>query len=199
VNDNLAEQKAVLRRKLREEAQRRSNADRTLASHELCKLVQAQELWRAARSVLFYMPLPDEVDIRELMNVAFAEGKSVALPRYSSQQGRYAPCLISNTTTDLCAGAYCISEPSAQCPIADPNKLDLLLIPGVGFSLDGRRLGRGKGHYDRLLAEVRGQKCGVAFDWQVTVEVPAERHDILLNYIVTPTRWHKCGQLAAGV
>jgi len=190
VSDIVAEQKAVLRRKLREEAQRHSAAERAAASHDLCELVHAQAPWRTAKAVLFYMPLPGEVDIRELMNLAFLEGKSVALPRYSVEQGRYLPCQVGDVSTSLCAGAYGIAEPSVECPIADPNRLDLLLIPGVGFSFNGRRLGRGKGHYDRLLAEVQGQKCGVAFDWQVTVEVPAERHDILLNYIVTPTRWH---------
>jgi 5-formyltetrahydrofolate cyclo-ligase len=64
------------------------------------------------------------------------------------------------------------------------------MVPGIGFSLNGCRLGRGKGYFDRLLSGVSGWKCGVAFDWQVTVEIPAEEHDIRLNSIVTPTRWH---------
>ena len=91
---------------------------------------------------------------------------------------------------DLSVGQFGIFEPTQVCPRVNLNELDFLLVPGVGFTLAGRRLGRGKGYYDRLLAEARGTKCGVAFDWQVTVDVPAEPHDILLDCIVTPTRWH---------
>jgi 5-formyltetrahydrofolate cyclo-ligase len=63
--------------------------------------------------------------------------------------------------------------------------------------MDGRRLGRGKGYYDRLLAAVRGAKCGVAFDQQVVSEIPVEPHDILMNFTLTPTRWLVFGQSAA--
>jgi 5-formyltetrahydrofolate cyclo-ligase len=69
------------------------------------------------------------------------------------------------------------------------NRLDLALVPGVGFDADGRRLGRGRGHYDRLLAQVAGTKCGVAFDEQMAPEIPVAPHDVILNRIVTPTRW----------
>ena len=68
-------------------------------------------------------------------------------------------------------------------------RLDLVLVPGVAFDLHGRRLGRGRGYYDRLLSQVGGRTCGVAFDEQVVSEVPVEAHDVLLNCILTPTRW----------
>ena len=69
------------------------------------------------------------------------------------------------------------------------NRLDLVLVPGVAFDLNGRRLGRGKGYYDRLLAEFEGWTCGVAFDQQVVEAVPSEPHDMRLTCLVTPTRW----------
>jgi 5-formyltetrahydrofolate cyclo-ligase len=69
------------------------------------------------------------------------------------------------------------------------NRLDFALVPGLGFTTDGRRLGRGKGYYDRVLAQVRGFKCGVAFDQQIVDEIPAEPHDAQLDCILTPTRW----------
>ena len=69
------------------------------------------------------------------------------------------------------------------------NRLDFVLVPGIAFDLQGRRLGRGKGYYDRLLAEVRGKTCGVAFDEQIVDEIPVEPHDIHVNCILTPTRW----------
>jgi len=54
--------------------------------------------------------------------------------------------------------------------------------------LSGHRVGRGKGFYDRLLAKVRGIKCGVAFDQQVVKAVAAQAHDIRMDFILTPMR-----------
>ena len=61
--------------------------------------------------------------------------------------------------------------------------------PGVAFDLQGRRLGRGKGFYDRLLADLRGTICGVAFDEQIVSELPVGPTDISVNCILTPTRF----------
>jgi 5-formyltetrahydrofolate cyclo-ligase len=69
------------------------------------------------------------------------------------------------------------------------NRLDLALVPGLAFDSGGRRIGRGKGFFDRLLVEVTGVKCGVGMDEQVLDEIPAETHDIAMNFIATPTRW----------
>jgi 5-formyltetrahydrofolate cyclo-ligase len=77
----------------------------------------------------------------------------------------------------------------ARCLAQPVNKLDLVLVPGVAFDLHGRRLGRGKGFYDQLLATVRGTTIGAAFEQQVVREVPVEPHDVYLNCILTPTRW----------
>ena len=189
VGDNLAETKTALRRELRAQAARYSSADRAEASQQICQQIRQHRNWKEAKGVLFFVPLPQEPDIQPLMDEAFAEGKLVAVPRYSAPHQQYIPCEIDGNAS-ICKGPHGVGEAAASCPPADTNKLDLFLIPGIGFSLNGRRLGRGKGHYDRLLADVRGLKCGVAFDWQVTVEIPVERHDIVLNCIVTPTRWH---------
>ncbi|HTG44362.1 MAG TPA: 5-formyltetrahydrofolate cyclo-ligase, partial [Verrucomicrobiae bacterium] len=69
------------------------------------------------------------------------------------------------------------------------NRLDFVLVPGVAFDSTGRRLGRGRGFYDQLLAGVTGIKCGVALDEQIVEKLPTEAHDIAMDYILTPTRW----------
>ncbi len=183
--------KSELRRELRSEAGRFSAAERAAASIQICQRLKEQPVWKKARAILFFSPLPEEPDIHPLLEEAFAEGKAAALPRYSTEQGRYEACPISDLNRELQIGAFGIREPSRTCPVFDLKKLDLALVPGVGFALDGLRLGRGKGHYDQLLAEIAGFKCGIAFDWQLAVEVPAEPHDIRLDGILTPTRWHE--------
>jgi 5-formyltetrahydrofolate cyclo-ligase len=58
----------------------------------------------------------------------------------------------------------------------------------MAFDLHGNRLGRGKGFYDRLLAETSGVKCGVGYDFQLLEKIPAEPHDAKVDFIFTPTR-----------
>ncbi len=139
--------------------------------------------------VLFYAPLPEELDVWQLATKTLAAGKMVALPRFDSAKGTYVACRIQNLTSDLESGRFGIREPKANCPKLALNELDLVLVPGVAFDLQGRRLGRGKGYYDRLLATMRGVTCGIAFDQQILSEIPVEPHDLIVNCILTPTRW----------
>ena len=186
-----SELKTQLRIGLRAEARRFSSAQRAEASAQICERLREQEVWSSAQSILFYAPMPEEPDLHPLLAHALAEEKAVILPRYSSRDGVYVACLVRDLEKQLQPGTFGIREPAIECPIFDLKKLDLILVPGVGFALTGFRLGRGKGYYDRLLAQVSGFKCGIAFDWQVAVEVPAESHDIRLDCILTPTRWHE--------
>jgi 5-formyltetrahydrofolate cyclo-ligase len=187
---NSVEIKAALRRQLRERLQSLSAEERNEASAQIRQRLAGQPVWQKAQSVLFYVPTTSEPDLWPLAIEALGLGKQVALLRYSPNSDSYAPCLIREPSGDLLPGRFSIPEPAAHCLIFPSKQLDLALVPGIGFTLDGGRLGRGKGYYDRLLAEVPGFKCGVAFDCQVASEFPLEPHDVRLNCILTPTRWH---------
>jgi 5-formyltetrahydrofolate cyclo-ligase len=162
--------------------------ERALGSAQACSLLKGQKIWQSAHSVLFYHPLPEELDVWPLLTAALGENKQVCLPRYLASDNAYVAALLSDIAIDLRQGQFGIREACEHCPVMPLNQLDLILVPGISFDLQGRRLGRGKGYYDRLLAAVRGTKCGLAFDQQITTEIPAEPHDITLDYIVTPTR-----------
>lgn len=138
---------------------------------------------------MFYAPLADELNIWPLLTAALADDKLVALPRFVAGNASYDACQIKNIEIDCQVGRFGIREPKANCAEISLNRLDLVLVPGVGFDLMGRRLGRGKGFYDRLLAQISGTKCGVGFDEQIVEAIPTESHDVHLNCILTPTRW----------
>jgi 5-formyltetrahydrofolate cyclo-ligase len=112
----------------------------------------------------------------------------MAVPRLDLASGTYEAARLM-TCSQLVPGRFGVPEPEAGCPAVPLNQLDLILVPGVGFDSAGRRLGRGKGFYDRLLAQVRGHKCGVAFEQQLVTELPEEPHDVRVDSILTPTRW----------
>jgi 5-formyltetrahydrofolate cyclo-ligase len=146
-------------------------------------------VWRDARSVLFYAPLAGELDVWPLLETAIASGKMAALPRFAPNTKSYVACEVREPASEVKPGHLGIREPTEGCAKVRVNRLDLVLVPGVAFDLHGRRLGRGKGFYDQLLAAVRGKTCGVAFDEQIVREVPVEPHDSDVNCILTPTRW----------
>jgi len=166
-----------------------SPSERELASAAACAILRSQEVWQSAGSVLFYSVLSGELDLSPLMAEAACGGKVVALPKYDPAMACYTPYRIERPEVELVPGAFGILEPLAEAPALALKQLDLALVPGLAFDCGGRRLGRGKGHYDRLLAAVTGVRCGVAFDQQIVVNVPVEPHDILMNFILTPTRW----------
>jgi 5-formyltetrahydrofolate cyclo-ligase len=158
-------------------------------SAQACERLRNQPVWKNARAVLFYAALPTEIDLSTVMIEALRDGKSVGLPRFSREIGAYEAVQIRDAARDCAPGKYGIMEPLTACPHLPLNQLDLVLAPGVGFDATGRRLGRGRGYYDRLLAQIRGIKCGVAFDQQIVGQIPGEHHDVHMNCILTPTRW----------
>jgi 5-formyltetrahydrofolate cyclo-ligase len=182
--------KASIRNHLRGKSKGVPVTKHAAPSAQMCALLEQQSIWQEARTVLFYIPARAEPDLTPLLAKAFSEGKTVALPCFVSKQNNYEARRIEDLKRDLVPGQFSILEPRLGCPVVALNQLDLALVPGVGFDLSGCRLGRGKGYYDRLLAQVPGHKCGIAFEWQIVKEIPWEPHDIRLNSILTPTRWH---------
>ena len=184
-----AHAKPALRARLRAELQAHSSTSAASASAALCVRVRASPLWQTARAVLLFFPLPSEPDSSLLLDDALASGKLFALPRFNATTHTYEAVQVRDLARELVTGPFGVREPTADCPLAPMNRLDLALVPGLGFDARGHRLGRGKGHYDHLLAGFTGMKIGVAFDFQIVTEVPAEPHDIVLDAVVTPTRW----------
>lgn len=185
----LANLKAVLREQIRARMKSISPTQRELAAAQICPRLKETTIWRAAKSVLFFAPLPDEPDVWPLLAEALAANKIVALPSFVPGTTTYTARRIVDPARDLVIGKFGIREGADLSPEMELNQLDLVLVPGVAFDSHGWRLGRGKGFYDRLLAGVRGTKCGVAFDEQLVDAVPVEPLDIPLNCILTPTRW----------
>ncbi len=194
VSSELIERKSALRRLVRDKLRAMTDSQRTESSARARALLELQEVWIQAKSVLFFAPLQEELDVWALAEKGLLAGKTVGLPRFEQGRNSYAACEIRNLSSDLRPGRFGIREAGERCAELSLNRLDLILVPGVAFDPQGRRLGRGKGFYDQLLAAVHGTTCGVAFDEQIEREVPVEPHDILLDCILTPTRWVSCSR-----
>jgi 5-formyltetrahydrofolate cyclo-ligase len=189
MNSRTLSSKAELRRELRLAQKSTSQDAMDEASARACARLRRQAVWKAARSVLFYSPIAGELDLTPLIKAALEAGKIVLLPRYDAIAGSYEAVRVADLKGDCAPGKFGIAEPGSHCAAYPLKSLDLALVPGLGFDSGGRRLGRGRGFYDRLLAQVAGLTCGVALDQQVVEEIPSEEHDIPVDFILTPTRW----------
>jgi 5-formyltetrahydrofolate cyclo-ligase len=194
MNDPVDDPKAALRRDLRRAVAAITPEEHAEFSALICQRLRELPRWRDAATILAFCPLADEPNLEPLITEAFAAGRRLAFPRFDAITGGYEVCL-ARSWDELAPGRFGVLEPAACCPRLMVNQLDFALVPGIGFSLVGDRLGRGKGYYDRLLAGIPGFRCGVAFDCQLVTSLPVEPHDVRLNGILTPTRWQLIGPL----
>ena len=178
--------KTALRAHMRERLERISAAVRAVESIDLCERLKAQIA--SARTILFFAPLPDELDLWPVLELSMALGTTCALPFYDAAKNTYGARILNHLATDIVTGKFGVREPAATCEEISLNRFDLVLVPGMAFDLHGGRLGRGKGFYDRLLAEASGVKCGVAYDFQLQEKIPTEPHDAHVEFILTPNR-----------
>lgn len=185
---NASQEKAAIRAQVRARLKSMREDERCAASAEVCRRLR-QAMLPKATTILFYAPFAEEVDLWPLLEEALRHGKQVALPRFDPQAGKYEARVVTNPATDVVVGTFRIREPREQCPVLNAARVDWILVPGLAFDLQGHRLGRGTGHYDRLLSEIQGSRCGVGFDVQIVAELRCEPHDCRMDALVTPTRW----------
>ena len=95
---------------------------------------------------------------------------------------------------ELEPGHFGILEPPRDSPEIDPSAIDVFLVPGLLFDREGRRLGRGGGHYDRLLRRSRSDalRIGLCFANHVVGEVPVAEWDVPMQLIVTEDEVIRC-------
>jgi 5-formyltetrahydrofolate cyclo-ligase len=178
--------KTEMRQKIRAALEKISPAVRAAESIDLCERLKAQI--PSAHTILFFAPLPDELDIWPVLELSLALGTNCALPFFDAEKKIYRAKLLKNLATDIVIGKFGVREPAATCEEIPLNQFDLVLVPGVAFDFSGHRLGRGQGFYDRILEEASGIKCGVGYEFQLLETIPTEPHDSTVNFIFTPSR-----------
>ena len=161
-----------------------STEERAALSACITAQLQHHPRWSIAQTVLLYHSLPDEVNTHELIQAALVQGKRVLLPVVIGDDLE-----LRELTSSLREGAFHILEPTGSL-FTDYAAIDLAIIPGVAFTSDGRRLGRGRGYYDRLLARFIALSnppftLGLAFPFQLLDDLPTEPHDIRLDGILS--------------
>jgi 5-formyltetrahydrofolate cyclo-ligase len=146
----------------------------------------AYRAWAAQRISAGLQALPSFATAR----VALDAGKTLALPRVNAQTRMLELHAIGDPAHDVAPGYHGIPEPRSSLPRVDAATVDWVLVPGVAFSPEGRRLGYGGGFYDRLMATLRPSTARIAgaFDVQIAAHIPAASHDLAVERVITESR-----------
>lgn len=176
-------------------------------------------IYKGAECVAAFLSMPDEVDTLPVLEQAACDKKTILLPRvapgsnrmdFYELQGLDGAAGLSNNLglasqksggllglqaldAQTETNAWGIREPLLSLPRVPKEKIPArtaILVPGLAFAKDGRRLGRGKGFYDRYLSELfaanpalaaQGKICGYCMAVQVADNVPTEENDVLMQ------------------
>ncbi len=189
-NPNLTEAKNHLRGLLLRKVRQLSLTQRSEFSVKAAAILAQSKMWTQAHVVAAYAPLFSEINLTPL----FSQNDSpvILLPRVEGQELKFYRFKCS---AGLRRGSKGVLEPAGTESLCPLEQADLVLIPGVGFTLAGKRLGRGGGYYDRALVSIPHQKrMGVCFPCQVIEDLPAGEHDQRVALLLDGTSIRQCGE-----
>jgi 5-formyltetrahydrofolate cyclo-ligase len=164
----------------------RSKAARVAAR----RLLRTRWITRAS-CVAAYLATGSELDPQPFIDALAGRGCTVLVPRVDPRKkGRMRFVPWTRTATRV-QNRYGIAEPRAPRPARVP-RIDVAILPLVGFDAAGHRLGSGAGYYDRWIAGLRGRRprlIGLAYALQEVDAVPADPWDVKMDAICTESRF----------
>lgn len=193
----LSEQKQTLRQHVISARDKLPAFERLRLSRSVIESVRNLASYQSARTVLGYLNFGSEVSSELWVQQAFADGKKVLLPRVNRASKHLDLYHVSDLHHDVAPGSWKIREPvETRCIREDAlGIVDFILLPGVAFTREGARLGYGGGFYDKLLAHMphRPTLVAGAFTLQVVKEIPQEKTDRKVDWLVTEDETIRCG------
>ena len=167
------------------------------------------EYYKNATMIFIFVSYLSEVDTKPVIMKALADNKIVCVPKIRSKEAGMELYVIKGLM-DLAEGFHGILEPKSYCKKVnmndgsegtapngdgdgegenyyDGNKLDLIIMPGVAFSMEGGRIGYGGGFYDRFIFNLKRdvKKIAIAYELQIIENIPMDRHDAKIDGIIT--------------
>jgi 5-formyltetrahydrofolate cyclo-ligase len=180
--------KAALRERMKRARLAMSKAEVRRRSALAVERLLALEAYRAASSVMAYLPVRNEVDATVVMVHGLNDGKVLVLPRMDYEGNRIVAYRITEPAEQLVLGRMGLIEPDpARAERVAPETIDLVAVPGLVFDRHGNRIGWGRGYYDAFLAALgrRAHRVWLAYEFQVVEAIEHDGHDVPMDAVVT--------------
>lgn len=179
-NHDIRSSKKAIRKRIRELLQNLTTNQHLRESEKIVLQLSQHELWQNAQTILAFSPLADEPDIFPL--ISNTKGKTILLPVIKEDTLEIKEYKSPNDLAQ--EKRFGVLEPTGKV-YTDLQKIDLVIVPGVAFTKEGKRLGRGKGYYDKLLKKLTCPFVGISFSFQILDNIPTEEHDVILSHIIS--------------
>ena len=154
-----------------------------IASKKIQKRLKKIYAFKNAQKIGVYYPIGSEILTQDIIQELLSDAKEVFLPKVIGDKIEFRRIVDFSS---LEKGSFDIMEPKEDCK-AD-NQLDVILVPTVGITPDGVRLGYGHGFYDRFLAGNKATTISLTLEKQVVKNIPKSEHDVIIDWIVTEDR-----------
>lgn len=156
-----------------------NEATRQSMAEEVFSRLEKTAAFLLADKIMMYHSLPDELSTHDFLK-KWSDRKRFYLPRVNGVDLEVLPYEESR----LELGSFHIEEPTGN-DITNPEEIELVVVPGVAYDRKGRRLGRGKGFYDRFLKNSKATKIGVGYEFQLVDDLPSDPHDVAMDIVIT--------------
>lgn len=181
---DIISEKEKHREKIRKISDRLSRQYREKASEEIEKYVMGSDYYHDANTIFCYLSIDTEPNTRNIISEAIKSGKRICVPMCTENYGMKAVRIFD--MNNLRQNSYGIYEPVSDEEALEPEEIELVIAPCLSASKDGKRIGKGKGYYDRFLAKTETTPIIVlCFESLISEEIPIEKNDILADAVVT--------------
>ena len=174
--------KKVLRASLSLERKNLDEAYVQAASKASCEKILASDLFSKAHTIMAYLAFSKELSCDEVIRRALACGKKIYVTSIINKEEMLAAELLS--LDNLVLDRYGIRTVREPIKSISPEAIDLILVPGLAFGIDGSRLGLGAGYYDRFLARTHAVTLGLCYKKLMQEALPMKEHDIFMQNLV---------------
>jgi len=177
---DIADEKRKIRTLVNSKKKEKTDTELDFSSEKILSFLESMDAFKESHNIFIYRNLPDEVRTSSFIE-KWKDKKNIYLPFIKGDD-----IIFRKYTTDvpMATNSYGISEPVCNDFLQYDN-VTLIVVPGMAFDASCNRLGRGKGYYDRLLPKLKCPKVGICFEFQFFATIPAEPHDIKMDYVVT--------------
>ncbi len=150
----------------------------------VARILDQSDLLQPGSAISLFGGIKGEPDLSPL--IAELVTQEISPVYFGFNNGELVPQIVTSTD-QLIPGLFGALVPISDCPVIEPSALDVILTPGLAFDRQMMRLGRGKGHFDKLFAHCGDQakRIGVCFECQIVDTVPAEPHDMNMHGLIT--------------
>jgi len=185
--------KEILREEIKKRLKNTSPGEFNSQGEKAAALLKTSSIWASYKTIFIFLSMKAEIETQSLLEAALSEGKKVFAPRVEEDKLVFYP--VQSALGPWRKGPFGIKEPPDGKPVEEGTSAAgiypaLLITPGLAFDREGRRLGRGRGYYDRFLAELDNKgkpyhAMGLCMDFQLVEKVPAEEYDKKVQSILT--------------